>query len=133
MGSVPQKQPGYMGWQSQRGATTVGALLGIWGFAVPSTELGRGRGEDQWPGDTGTIMEGLEGAQHPSSMPGVSRELGVGNTEQCALCKGLDAPLSPEAPLMAASCPAVPLPACLPAPSREGPAGQGAAAAPPLR
>jgi len=40
------------------------------------------------------------------------------------------APLSPEAPLMAASCPSALLPACPPGPSREGPAGRGAAAAP---
>lgn len=68
LGSIPQKQPGYTGWQSQRGASILGALLGIWGFAVPSLEPGWG--EDRWPGDAGAVMGGLEGAQHLGRQPG---------------------------------------------------------------
>lgn len=29
LGSIPQKQPGSVGWQSQRGATILGAVLGV--------------------------------------------------------------------------------------------------------
>lgn len=97
-----------MGWQSQMGATAVGVFQGIWGLAVPSLEL---EGELWW------CWDHSGGSGSSTTQQRVGSQLENGHWKRRARLHR-----SPEASLMAASCPVALLPACPLSPSGKGPA-----------